>query len=639
MKFMKDFIGYLAQGVGINSSYYKLEEIKSGKTTNKIWLTLNQFFFNYLSISVLSEVFPNNDFYFSCLQYAINGLIMISNYLCYVFESNEIAAQNQSQKTLKTLPFGLQNNLILKNIAKFISNNINLLSLGIYLLALSLGIYYGLSQLVFFNLLGVVIEQLYQRNIFHRYIASAYRIFQNLLMAGLLFGFDNWFYIAINLFNLVFMLGDYLLTHVLGITTASALFPIARKSNQLFLDNYKHREKTGLQILLDLIKDIPVEVTFDHMRQGALIHEKLSLDIPTTDYNEYQTLFSKINFNDPEIQVLIEAEITANDDFMRSELKDHIKNLGLHEKASCYEIKVAYLKQEMKWMVERLQSNVPRNLNHEQIAILKGHGRHILEHIKRLNPNRNKQFSLILIELSLRTGSHCSRMYLECFSEIMRNQHLTPFKQLDLKEQVILKMHSLRSDKFSKYYHEMTSLIKQGVNKTNNFFGKTMVNTLWSDTNDYHTYEDFCISIGSNLYLDNPTLSIRFRDLSNIAMDIYLIFILSLHHKNLLFSTHYTSNFLIDELISGKLAPEFQKWCNSLYPNAYQDFCIDEYAMVDKFNPYTRALATLMLLDSNILQFKKPIRADQGFYERCCEKYHGMFEKMIDKLVLSQKVV
>ncbi|NDH09603.1 MAG: hypothetical protein EBY16_08350, partial [Gammaproteobacteria bacterium] len=84
---------------------------------------------------------------------------------------------------------------------------------------------------------------------------------------------------------------------------------------------------------------------------------------------------------------------------------------------------------------------------------------------------------------------------------------------------------------------------------------------------------------------------------------------------------------------------EFQKWCNSLYPNAYQDFCIDEYAMVDKFNPYTRALATLMLLDSNILQFKKPIRADQGFYERCCEKYHGMFEKMIDKLVLSQKVV
>ena len=58
--------------------------------------------------------------------------------------------------------------------------------------------------------------------------------------------------------------------------------------------------------------------------------------------------------------------------------------------------------------------------------------------------------------------------------------------------------------------------------------------------------------------------------------------------------------------------------------------------MVDINNPNMIALATLMLLDCNIIQFKKHYSPDSsktptpGFYERLCDKYHGLLAETIE---------
>lgn len=630
---MEDLLIYIANGMAITINYYQLEEIKSGKTTNKIWLTLMQTSLNYMSVLALSEVLSEYSNIFNFIKYAINGLIVIANYLCYVFESNEISDKNQVEQSRKTLPFNLDKDQTLKDIAQFISRNINLLQLGTYILALSLGIYYGLEQMVMFNLLGVLLEQIYQRNLLHKYLSSAYRMLRMVMLSGYLFGFNSWLFIAINLINIAIMLGDYVSTHLLGLTTASIQYPIARKNNQLILDNNKPNSKSSLQQLLNKIKNHPVEVTFDHMRQSALLNEKLTLCAKNVNYDKYTDLFSQIDFSKPELKELIEAEITANDDFMLVDECTHIENLQLPKNTTSYDIKIAYLKKEMSLMIERLKTSSPRNLTHEQVEILKGNGRRILEYLKKLNPKTDTHFNIILISLALQTGSHCSRVYIECFANIMREYDFQEIENLSLKERVLSKTQGIKSEAFFKFYQNLTYTLKTTSNQSNNLFNKYLFNFLWSDTNDYHTYENFCLGVGPNFYLDNQTYSIRFRGFGDIFLDVYLAITFTLGHPSYIFSKHYNAAYLILEVIEGKLAPDFKKWCDLFYPKAYEDYCLDEYHMTT-INPNSVELATLMLLDCNIIHFKNAwsMNTDTvptpSFYERSCEKYHQLIDSV-----------
>ena len=155
-----------------------------------------------------------------------------------------------------------------------------------------------------------------------------------------------------------------------------------------------------------------------------------------------------------------------------------------------------------------------------------------------------------------------------------------------------------------------------------------LISLLQPDSTDYHSYEDFVLGYGPNFYLNNSSYSIRFRGLEDITFDMFL----SLFPVR--FADFYNHDLLIKEVIEGKLAAVFVEWCQSFYPNAYQDMCLDEYFLPDKNNPNLTALATLMLLDCNIIQFKIPFSLDAekevhpGCYERFWASYHQFFDEL-----------
>ena len=125
--------------------------------------------------------------------------------------------------------------------------------------------------------------------------------------------------------TITFNLADHVLTHQLGITTASAQFPISRKSNTFSFEESgisKPQNKADLEKMLARIKDQPVALTFDHMRQSALLIEQMSQlaisqSAEAVDYDLFITLFEQIDLEDKALRATIEAEITLNDDFLK----------------------------------------------------------------------------------------------------------------------------------------------------------------------------------------------------------------------------------------------------------------------------------------------------------------------------------
>ncbi len=133
-----------------------------------------------------------------------------------------------------------------------------------------------------------------------------------------------------------------------------------------------------------------------------------------------------------------------------------------------------------------------------------------------------------------------------------------------------------------------------------------IVGIMWHDTNDYHTFESFALDYGAYFYLNNPTLSIRYRRINDVLWDNLRSYLLGALQKEIIFSGHYNYDLLLKEVTQGSLASEFQKWCATFYPDAQHDLCMDDAQFMDPYAPETISLATLMLLDCKIIQFKKP---------------------------------
>ncbi|NDH09445.1 MAG: hypothetical protein EBY16_07525 [Gammaproteobacteria bacterium] len=619
---MLAYLPYIAEGILINRMFYYIEEIKAGQTTNKIYLYLKQSIMNHFCIAVILEIFPNN---FSYLNSIVNILVASANYLSYVYETNQI-----QEGSKKTLPFGLEKNVTLKNIAQFISQYSNWIGAASYIAAIGFAAFYLTPYMVVGNLLGFILEQMYQRNLFPPILASIYRIISVGIFSGLVFGFDNWITISLSFITITFNLADHVLTHQLGITTASAQFPISRKSNTFSFEESgisKPQNKADLEKMLARIKDQPVALTFDHMRQSALLIEQMSQlaisqSAEAVDYDLFITLFEQIDLEDKALRATIEAEITQNDDFLKKEREENPEGLNQYERIR------AYLKAEILEMVKRLKSNEPRALSPDRVAILKGQAGLILAHLEKLG-NKHPQFSATLLRLALSTGHHCSRMYLECFADIITNNGLI-YKSttLSLKERVLVRTQDIKSEEFRKCYYKIMGHAKklpQLLDVVDN--GGNFYSLLQPDSTDFHSYENFVLAYGPNFYLNNSSYSIRFRGLKDIILDM---------NRSLLpvrFADFYNHDLLIKEVIEGKLSADFVQWCQSFYPNAYQDMCLDEDSWFDKNNPNLKALATLMLLDCNIIQFKTPFSLDAekevhpGCYERFCASYHQFFDE------------
>ena len=447
------------------------------------------------------------------------------------------------------------------------------------------------------------------------YTKSFAKIYSIIMFAGLVFGFGNWFYLALSLLNIVIMLADHQLTHVRGITTASAQFPISRNSNTFSFEKTqisKPDNQVDLKNMLNQIKDQPIELTFDHMRQSARLIEQQSLiafaqSSESVDYDEFMGLFETIDFTNKDIQAQIEAEITASDVFYKDTLQAELQEKCAD--SSAYGKMKFYLRQQMSEMITRLKNNDPAALSDVQHAILKGQARLILAHLQALGAN-HPNFTNILLILAFSTGTHCSRMYLECFANIIKNNGIVyNSSTLSLQERVVVCTQEIKDDTFRKCYFDITKVIKQNIATI--------------DSTDYHSFEYFVLSYGSNLYLNNPTLSSRYRTLDDFCYDFLISCLYPFR-----FADFYNHERLIKEVITGKLSADFQTWCQTFYPKAYEDMCLDEDLMLDEDNPNLKALAILMLLDCNIIQFKTPFSLVPGeniqpsYYEQFCAGYH-----------------
>ncbi len=173
--------------------------------------------------------------------------------------------------------------------------------------------------------------------------------------------------------------------------------------------------------------------------------EKISKQGKNINYDEFIDLFQQVNLEDADLQAQIRAELLASDHYQIEPSQE----IG------------AYLKQQIGIMVERLKTSSPRNMTPEQVAILKGQGGLILNHLKTLRRTNYQLFTRIIIELAIRTGAHCSRIYLESFSNILTTHHLQKIPKLCLKELVLLKTQKIKNEAFTKYYYYFISNIKQ----------------------------------------------------------------------------------------------------------------------------------------------------------------------------------
>ena len=210
----------------------------------------------------------------------------------------------------------------------------------------------------------------------------------------------------------------------------------------------------------------------------------------------------------------------------------------------------------------------------------------------------------VLLTLAIRTGQHCNRMYLETFADLFHRCGYHAQK-LSLKERAVLLAQSAREDAFKRYYYAFMPVWRKIQASTLNpdYF-------LSADVNDYHAYELFARQFGAFFYLPNQTLSRRTRSFFEIASDHVFSYLLKLANAKLCFSDYYNTEYLIKAVLDGqgKLHGVFKDWCDTIYPEAYNESRLDEdlYPVADD-NPRLRTLACLMLLDLGLVESTTPL--------------------------------
>ena len=351
------------------------------------------------------------------------------------------------------------------------------------------------------------------------------------------------------------------------------------------------------------------------------------------DFNQYPQLFNGLNFEDPVLRELIDNEMAINDKFNEKTLNEQRIALKLPPNTDPIEVKIAYLKQEMLLVAERLKNPSYKALNHQQINTLIGQSQLMLEQVLTLKDQEKKQ--AMLLTIAIRTGSHCYRMYLETFAELF-HLHVYQAGPLALKEKAALAAQSIREDVFKKYYYAMRPCVQT-------WYANTMDvgYLLLKDKNDYHAYELFAKNYGAFFYLQNESLSKRARGLYTILEDyfntyIFLPFVQKAYGQKAyggpktkpLFSDYYNDECLINAAVDGKgkLHLIFKEWCNSIYPEAYIDLLFDDDLYpVSQNDPNVRAMARLMLLDLGLVELKEPYQKKVPVAQ---SSYCGLFSSL-----------
>ncbi len=586
-------IGCLVQGVTISVLYGYERELRDGMSTSRFfpwviqWMSLN------LVATPLYVLFPQAALALNLAYYSSLAVISVLNYAFSVFHKNQIR-QNSGQDPQLTLPFDLHNNELFKNIVSALTPRIYLGLGAIYALSLGLTVMLAGAYFSVACILGaILLDQVYQWEWFPSFLQQPLQLLRLALLSSWVFGFDSWISIGLTTFNLTVFVWNFISIQLRGERSPTCHFNIAEAEHEFSfaetLDDVKPSSSQQLKQLLNHLKPaLSVRITYNHFRDSALATQKLLANAPVLNNAEYSRLFNKLDFNKPNLRELIVNQMAVHDKFHEKSLEQRRIEFNLPTDCEDAEIHIAFLKKEMEHLVERLNHpSASRSINHEQRITMCGQARRVLEHLLQHEANVDQQ-ERILLNLALRTGSHCSRIYLETFAEICNSLHFET-AELSLRERTVLAAQVLRDEQYKKYYYFVMK----------NLYG-------FIDLNDYHSYENFVAYYGMFFYLQNQSLQNRYPDGIDLLADRgYYYFLKAMGQP--VFAEYYNEGTLIESVTSGLLHPLFQLWCEEFYEGAYDQWVLDEYSSVKENAPDVLALAKLFLLDLGLVELTQPL--------------------------------
>jgi len=583
---------YVSEDAHSVSQYvaYTEETLDSG-SKNKLWSCRSVHWLTNITLYPLITLFPVVSVGF---VYLASGLLLATIfYIASVAHGNQIAKNTAELDKIQSLPWDLHENTYLTDLALFLSDNLVYPLFVLYIVSLVACVFFGSPWYACVSLAMYGLDQLYQREYLPEFLEMPYLCLSVTILLLAIFGVTSYLGIGLSLAMVVFTVIDHIQCYDLGETSPTLQFPnnnapeardgVPKESFEYCLK--KHQEER---------EPWELHVTFDHFHESYQLVEDILKDVPRVDYQRYLKLFDAIDFNNEKIQDTILCQMYAHDKFNGQNLDGFSSNKALvaHQ--------IAYLKQEMRVFVERLEQSSHRDFTHLQAANMHGYARLLLSKMEAYSSDERAD---VLVAIAITTGSHCYRAYLQNLSEIAAEKGILFSPDLTFREHAMLVVQDIRETAFRTYYYHTVRVLNQYL-----YF-----NIIWADVDDYFTYEDFVYWLGLNFKLSNVSFTLGFREASEVICD--RLFAYFFRGSKLLFCEHYTVDYLVDQAIhpEKKLYPIFLEWCAERGVNVLH---LDDDFMPIAHDPdELRALAELMLLDLNIIDVKQPVVSRHAWFQ------------------------
>ena len=572
------------------------QEIVDGGTKNRVWSFLSSVILISSCFGPIALIFPAVDF--RLITYPLMALSGLINYVAYVAHQNQIYLHaNETEKLIK-LPFKLHKNLFLMKTALFLSRNLYFIMTCFFIATLISCPFLGASLYGALSLGMYGLNLLYQQGYFPSFLRTPYLYLNILTCLFAVFGVLSWVAIGLSTGLVAFTIYDYIRCHLWNKDSPTAQFPMADPTKKLTLPKIANDDPEASAQLAAYLKQYIVSterselhVTFNHFYQSYEIVQNILADAPEANYDLFFDLFNSLDFTSHAIRSLICDEMCIHDKFLEKDIPERCNELGLAAETERVDIEIAFLKREMSYFVQRLKYPSYRDLSHLAVSELHRYSRLLLRHCTTIP---TEQQATLLLSIAMRTGSHCTRAYLDSLSDLADNYGLLNQTALSLQSRAVLMAQTTREEAFRTYYYEMAKTLKDS--------GNPYFRYVWADVNDYHTYEDFVSIFGANLYLRNPSLRLRFRSIFDVFQDRIFAYLASIE-STIVFSGKYNVAYLTKQTVAGKLHPILLAWCEEHYPNIYKNIVYTEDFLINH-SEQLDALAELMLVDLGILSLK-----------------------------------
>lgn len=513
--------------------------------------------------------------------YSIATIIGLNLYSLSILDDNQLKIDNDDTN-IKTIVFDLHDNPYFIKLNKLFCDYVNYLMLASYFTACLILAISDPSLYLITSVVTIIIDQIYKNKILPQSLNSIYRYFTFLIIPISFYGTSSIFSIFLSSLFLIFKLFDNLFPDLNDYLSSSAQFPLSNKLHKI--DNLNNNQE--IQNMCDIFDNYDQKIdfyfTFEHLCKCKEIYNSLINRFNNNGFEEYRNLFDDIDFNDPNIKNFVVDNFNNHEAFNSISLKRHKINLNLAENTDPYEVKVTYLKKQIKSFLERLNQQNHEDLSENQIKDMYGHANIILKLINDdniCNLNRKKE---ILLKLAMATGSNSNSIYLESLGNISSQLSTEKLnKKLSLEERTILTIQLIRENAVKEYYYK----IYDEIPMMENFF----------DKNNNQLYTLFANTFCSNFFLINSNLDDNFRNIFTMFFDYYINFLFK--SDKLRFIDFYTVDYLINQALKpySKLFYCFEEWCK-----------IKEINILDENNELDhsinlRNLVKIMLLELNVI--------------------------------------